>query len=141
MVRQICRLSTTRNFQYSIFFLIFHYPTHSVLTFCLPKKLLFVYLQLPKYPFCLPSYSIIVLLYYLCIVLKVLFVYPLKNTFYLQPRITCVLFFCQLKKLFVYHFKTTFYVPPRITCCLFLWTTSTYSPFQHIAKDYICHTQ
>ena len=38
-----------------------------------------------------PSYSIIVLLYYLCIVLKVLFVYLLKTTSYLQPRITCLL--------------------------------------------------
>ena len=65
------------------FFLIFHYPTHSVLTFCLPKKLLFVYLQLPKYPFCLPSYYIVVLLYYRSILanpfrstfLKLLFIY------------------------------------------------------------------
>ena len=73
-------------------FLIVHYPTHSVLTFCLPRNLLFVYLQHPKYPFCLPSYSIIVLLYYLCIVLKVLFVYLLKTTSYLQPRIICLLF-------------------------------------------------
>jgi len=73
-------------------FLIFYYPTHSVFTFCLPRNLLFVYLQHPKYPFCLPSYSIIVLLYYLCIVLKVLFVYLLKTTSYLQPRITCLLF-------------------------------------------------
>ncbi len=41
---------------------------------------------------------------------------------------------------FVYLLKITFYLPPRITCCLFLWTTLTYSPFQHITIDYICHT-
>ena len=63
------------------------------------------------------------ILFYLCIVLKVLFVYLLKTTFYLQTGITCVLFYCQLRELFVYHLKTTFYVPPRITCCLFLLTT------------------
>jgi hypothetical protein len=133
VVRQIFWLSVTRNFHYGIFFIIVHYPTHSVLTFCLPKKLLFVYLQLPKYPFCLP---ILNFLYYLCIVLKVLFVYPIKNTFYLQPRIMCICF-CQLQELFVYHFKTTFYVPPRITCCLFLLTTYTYSPFQHITASFL----
>ena len=49
-------------------------------------------------------------------------------------------FYGQLRLLFVYHLKTTFYLPPRITSCLLLWTTSTYSPFQHISKDYIYHT-
>jgi hypothetical protein len=93
VVRQICRLYTNQNFQESIFFLLFHYPTHSLFTFCLPRKLLFVYLPHPKYPFCLPGYNIVVLLHYLCIVWKVLFVYLLKTTSYLQPRITCFLFF------------------------------------------------
>ena len=87
-------LSALHESKFSIkhLFLIFHYPTHSVFTFCLPRNLLFIYLQHPKCPFCLPSYSIIVLLYYLCIVLKVLFVYLLKTTSYLQPHITCLLF-------------------------------------------------
>jgi hypothetical protein len=49
-------------------------------------------------------------------------------------------FYGQLRLLFVYHSKTTFYLPPRITSCLLLWTTLTYSPFQHISKDYIYHT-
>jgi hypothetical protein len=60
-------------------------------TFCLPRSLLFVYLQHPKYPFCLPVTALLYW-YYLCIVSKVLFVYLFKNTSYLQPRITCLLF-------------------------------------------------
>jgi hypothetical protein len=73
-------------------------------------------------------------------VLKVLFVYLRKNTFIYSHVLNVYIFTANFENLFVYHLKTTFYVPPRITCCLFLWTTSTYSPFQHIAKDYICHT-
>ena len=100
-------------------FLIFHYPTHSVCTFCLPRNLLFVYLQHPKYRFCLSSYSIIILLYYLCIVLKVLFVYLLKNTSYLQPRITCLLFLRPT--------STSFCLP---TLKYFLFTSADYKlPF------------
>ena len=72
--------------------------------------------------------------------LKVLFVYLRKNTFIYSHVLNVYIFTANFENLFVYHLKTTFYVPPRITCCLFLWTTSTYSPFQHIAKDYICHT-
>ena len=41
---------------------------------------------------------------------------------------------------FVYQLKSTFYLPPWIISCLLLWTTSTYSPFQHVSKDYIYHT-
>jgi len=78
----------------------FHYLTHSVSTFCLPKNLLFEYPYGHEYPFCLLRYKIILVLYYRCIVLKVLLGYLLKTTFYLHPR---------------------------ITSCLFLWLTSTAS--------------
>jgi hypothetical protein len=113
---------------------------HSVVTFCLPRNLLFIYPKTTEISFCLPSYYIIVLFYYRCIVLKILCVYLLKTTFYLPPRITCCHFYGRLRHLFVYILKTTFYLPQQIKCCLFLWTTSTYSPFQHITIDYICHT-
>jgi len=136
VVRQIFWLSVTRNFHYGIFFKLFITPLIVYLLFVYPKNyflftsnflnILFVYLVTALLNF----------LYYLCIVLKVLFVYPIKNTFYLQPRIMCICF-CQLQELFVYHFKTTFYVPPRITCCLFLLTTYTYSPFQHITASFL----
>ena len=121
VVRQIFWLSVTRNFHYGIFFIIVHYPTHSVLTFCLPKKLLFVYLQLPKYPFCLPSYSIIKLLYYLCIVLKVLFVYPIKNTFYLQPRIICVFVSANFKNFLSTILKLLFMYLRGLHVAYFYW--------------------
>jgi hypothetical protein len=98
VVRQIRRLFTNKNFLYSIFFFNFHYLTHSVSTFCLPKNLLFEYPYGHEYPFCLLRYKIILVLYYRCIVLKVLLGYLLKTTFYLHPR---------------------------ITSCLFLWLTST----------------
>jgi hypothetical protein len=73
-----------------------------------------------------------VLKYFLSTFLKSLFIYlhVLHSAF----------FYGTLRHLFVYRLKTTFYLPPRITCCLFVWTTSTYSPFQHITIDYICHT-
>ncbi len=79
-------------------FFNFHYLTHSVSTFCLPRNLLFVYPSLHEYPFCLLSYKIILLLYYQCIVLKTLLVYLLKTTFYLHPRITSCLFYGWLRQ-------------------------------------------
>jgi hypothetical protein len=61
-------------------YLLFVYPKNYFLFTSNFLNILFVYLVTALLNF----------LYYLCIVLKVLFVYPIKNTFYLQPRIICV---------------------------------------------------
>ena len=49
-------------------------------------------------------------------------------------------FYGQLRHLFVYLLKTTFYLPPRITSCLLYGGLRHISLFQHITIDYICHT-
>jgi hypothetical protein len=78
-------------------YLLFVYPKIYFLFTSNFRNILFVYLV-----------TALLYCYYLCIVLKILFVYLLKNTFYLQPRITCVHFHCQLRELFVYILKLLF---------------------------------